>query len=547
MVKPIVKTLALTTMLICLCCVSYKTQAQQQAYIKIELDSREVFKGDSVVLDLESTGLLDPIDLSLIEEQADIIRQTTGTRIAVISGKVAEIAIRRMDIVPKNTGVMVLGPLTAGDISSNSVHLKVLDAERPDWQPLNEDLQLKATLTPETALVNQKVLLKIELLHRYPISNESVTLPGLSGFSKRALLENRRTFKGADRDWFSTVWEYLIFPEQSGQLLIEGVAWSGTTAKSRVERADFKRQSPPLTLQVDSPATGVMDWWLPATSLQLTEEWSQPPTELRAGDELNRIIRVEAGSVLAGQIPTPNVPQSRAVQQTLINTKRQEKLTTNSVVSSAEFTYRVKAQSPIPVFLDTVRIPWWNTQKNAATEAIIPARRINVGLPDRADVLSQLALQETGVNRFKHWLQSANSFRLLAVFTGIVSGVYLLWTLVPGLLLRINRSDKRKKQATRLRSLADNGNIESLYRELQNRASKSIMAEPSSQLMRTLEAQLFTARDASGSPQGKSMQGSTEIRKLLDESLRNKSPSWRTSTQPSINTNQTRDRALVRL
>jgi|GEM_PF-7116744 len=290
-----------------------------------------------------------------------------------------------------------------------------------------------------------------------------------------------------------------------------------------------------------------MDWWLPATSLQLTEEWSQPPTELRAGDELNRIIRVEAGSVLAGQIPTPNVPQSRAVQQTLINTKRQEKLTTNSVVSSAEFTYRVKAQSPIPVFLDTVRIPWWNTQKNAATEAIIPARRINVGLPDRADVLSQLALQETGVNRFKHWLQSANSFRLLAVFTGIVSGVYLLWTLVPGLLLRINRSDKRKKQATRLRSLADNGNIESLYRELQNRASKSIMAEPSSQLMRTLEAQLFTARDASGSPQGKSMQGSTEIRKLLDESLRNKSPSWRTSTQPSINTNQTRDRALVRL
>ena len=174
--------------------------ADAASYIKLQLDGFEIFKGDTITLDVESTGLLDPIDFNVIKQQATLIRETTGSRIAVISGKVQQVALRRMVIVPKRTGVVVIGPLVAGDVVSNSVHLKVLDAIRPEWTPMANDAQIRTTLTPENAVVNQQMLFKVELLHRYPISSESIELPELQGFSKRTLIENRRTFAGESNE-----------------------------------------------------------------------------------------------------------------------------------------------------------------------------------------------------------------------------------------------------------------------------------------------------------------------------------------------------------
>jgi len=165
-------------------------QAQSNAYIDLKIDSSEVYFGDTVVLEMESAGLLDPVDLSPLLAQAELVRETTGNRIAVFSGKVAKIKIRRIVLLPKAPGTLVIGPLTAGDVSSNSIHVKILDLARPNWQP-------------------QELELRIELLHRYPITGELIDLPKLSGFSQRTLLAERRTYKDENREWRRTEWRYL--------------------------------------------------------------------------------------------------------------------------------------------------------------------------------------------------------------------------------------------------------------------------------------------------------------------------------------------------
>jgi len=507
-----------------LCPLSLTNAADSKAYIKLELDSTEVYPGDTVVLDVESTGLGEPLDITLLKAQANILRETFGSSIAIIGGKPAEVTMRRIDIVPKKTGVMVIGPLTVGDVTSNSVYLKVLDTKRPEWTPHADDLKIKSTLSSTSVMVNQKVLLTIELLHRYPISNESFTLPKLKGLPKRALIENRRTIAGDNREWFRTAWEYLIFPDRSGSIQINGITWSGNTAKSRAEKSPFTRQSQPQTLEVSPPVSADANWWLPASALTLTEEWSQPPTKLRAGDELNRIIRVEAESVLAGQIPTPVILESRAVQQTLINSHRNETLIGDNIVSTAEFIYRVKAQSPVPVFLDTVRIPWWSTIENTNKEAIIPARRINVGLPDRADVLSQLALQETGVNRMKHWLQSADLFRMLMLMVGVISGFYILFALAPVFMSRYQQDRARKQRVRELKHLARTGDINSLYRELHSAESKQLFNPLPLELTQMLEARLFSTGELAGENSQIDHKSRLHIKNLLNELVEQPAP-----------------------
>jgi hypothetical protein len=70
------------------------------------------------------------------------------------------------------------------------------------------------------------------------------------------------------------------------------------------------------------------------------------------------------------------------------------------------------AQSPIPVFLDTVRVPWFDTIERKAKEAIIPARRINVGLPDRADLLADIALKNNGWDQLKVKISSSDMHKV---------------------------------------------------------------------------------------------------------------------------------------
>jgi len=69
-------------------------QANDDAYINLQIDSSEAFFGDTIVLNVESTGLLDPIDFSPLLEQVSLVRETSGTRISVINGKIVEIKLR---------------------------------------------------------------------------------------------------------------------------------------------------------------------------------------------------------------------------------------------------------------------------------------------------------------------------------------------------------------------------------------------------------------------------------------------------------------------
>lgn len=464
-----------------------------QTYIKLTLDSTEIYLGDAIVLEVESVGLLDPIDFSPLEANATVVRDTGGTRIAVIKGKVVEIAIKRIDLIPDKPGLIVIGPLLAGEVTSNSVHVNVLDEARPTWQPVTDDLQIKATLVPETPWVNQQTVFTIELLHRYPINNEEISLPDLAGFAKRPLIENRRTFKDDDKEWYRTQWQYLIFPTQSGPQTIGSIKWTGTATKSRVERAEFSRTHEPISLNVQAATVESGKWWLPASNLQLKEQWSSPVIELRAGDEVERTIIISAHSVLAGQIPRPDVPESRALQQTLINTTRKEELINKTMVSTAEFTYRVKAQSPIPVFLDTVRLPWWNTVENTAKEAIIPARRINVGLPDRVDLLTNIALQESGMTRAKHWLQSTNWLRNSVYIIAVFATLMMASLFIPWLLARAKQRSRLNKQARTMHTLANRGDTKGLYEFLCQPASRRLFASHDTEIINTLHSHLYSA------------------------------------------------------
>ena len=139
-----------------------------------------------------------------------------------------------------------------------------------------------------------------------------------------------------------------------------------------------------------------------------------------------RTITLTASDVLASHLPTIEPLESRTITSTAIEQTRDQTLTDGHIEATATFKFRLVAQSPVPVFLDTVRVPWYDPEESASREAIIPARRINIGLPERADLLAELALNEqwldtqllelrSAASRFAFWHVSLAVLVLLAL------------------------------------------------------------------------------------------------------------------------------------
>ena len=401
-----------------------------QAKVQLSTDNQQVYIGDAIIIDIESTGLLEPLNVEPLKKVTTFDRETYGTRIAVVEGKVVENQIRRMEFTAVTDGTLIFGPLTGvannGEVQSNSISISVSKADDKQWNPSKEDLVLEFTLNNHAPYVHQQIVADMELRHRYPVADESITLPDFSQFDVVPVFEQRRTLDQSDAGWRVISWQWLLHPKSSGKLTLNGPEWSGLMVKSRTQRGNFALPAEPVDLSIQA-ANNPNEWWLPASSVVLEDSWSSPVTEISAGEEVIRTVTITATGILSQQIPDILPLESRAISSVLISQQRNQTLVDDKITSNAEFKFRMTAQSPIPVFLDTIRVPWWSTVENKMKEAIIPARRINVGLPERADVLANLALKRTPWERLKLTLRSISvSWKIPALLTALLMTALLL-------------------------------------------------------------------------------------------------------------------------
>jgi len=490
-----------------LCCVlaliSTLLSAETAVSINISSETRSIYLGDSVVLDIESTGVLDPLDVSLLTQSPDFLRETIGTRIAVIDGKVVEIAIRRMEFIPSKEGTLIYGPLTGegirGTVSSGSVTVDVNPAISANWQPGEEHIETDISFSKNEPIVGEQIVVDIKLRHKYQIANEHYSIPDFTEFDTLLVYEERRTIETetdeTEESWRQIAWRLLLHPKRSGIIDIEPVRWSGTMIKSRSQRGSFDQAFNSAPMQVLAAPRDRPEWWLPATSVQLTDTWSTDVKDLSAGDEIIRTITLTANNILSNQVPNIEPLPSRALTSTQIRSTREHSLNNSQTVATGVFEYRMVAQSPIPVFLDTVRVPWWNTETNTHEEAILPARRINIGLPDRADLLADLAINNSGLSR---WLFSLRSFArwqpLLIALGTLLALAALLPLLRDGVrrhrMLRYQHRKIRKLEALRIKA-----RWQALYSELNKLTDKQEINTSSAayqNLIRNLQQVLFS-------------------------------------------------------
>lgn len=383
--------------------------APANAALRAWVDNTQVAPGDTVELNLAHDGQTSSQpDLTPLKQDFDIVGRSTSTRLQIVNGKASATTQLQLSLAPKHAGQLTVPPLSWD--SDRSAPLTVIvraasgGGSGAAQGAADNRILLETEVDPKTPYVQGAVHVTVHVYAAVPLSQADLNFPATDAALVRQVgSDDTSTSQRNGQSYQVVTRHYLVFPQRSGQLSIQGPTLSGAIP-ARTRHADpndpfsgFFAGSPfggmlnaskpirlngePITLDVrPRPAGAGMSYWLPARNLTLTAQWR--PTDLQAhvGDPVTVNLKVQATDLTAAQLPDlstlltlppglkayPDEPKLKDISQG------------NTIVGDREQNIALIADRAGSFTIPELRLSWWDTQSNQTREVVIPARRLIV-------------------------------------------------------------------------------------------------------------------------------------------------------------------------
>jgi hypothetical protein len=375
------------------------------------LDRNQVEPGDTVQLTLQRDGQGggDP-DISPLRRDFDIIGTSSGSSVRIINGNVSSQRQVSVTLSPKHAGSIPVPALdwagertpalalTVGGAGGSARGGAATGAARPR-------VYLETSVEPKQPYVQAATTVTVRLYAAEPLYQANLDLPQGSDALVQKLGDDSQTSETVGgREYRVITRKYLIFPQHSGQLRLDGPVLEAQVA-DRTQQGlfgadpmfgNFFGNSPfggmvasrPLRLHGNDieldvrprPAAAGTGDWLPARTLRLSEDWNPAGNDIQVGSPITRRIVVQAEGLTAAQLPDLGAhitaPDGFKVypDQARLNTT----VKADEVVGTREQNIAFIADRAGTVTVPAVRVAWWDTVANAAREATLPARSFHV-------------------------------------------------------------------------------------------------------------------------------------------------------------------------
>jgi len=315
--------------------------------------------------------------------QFDILNAMSSRRIGIVNARATEVTEWQYQLMPKSPGDFTIPALRLGDRLSNSVNVRVL---QPDSSATAAaDVFMELTADPDVVYAQSQVLFTLRLYVAVTTGRATLTAPETTGVEAiveklgedSAYVTSRggRSFKVRER-------RYAIFPQQPGSLTIGPVTFEAMVIPdrgfSRVQR--FRSDVLELDVKPAVAPPSSLDGaaWLPAQKVTLTEQWSDPKSEVAVGIPRTRTIVIEGVGLLETQLPDIPLESQPGVRQYADQPELDREVTSDGLKSRRSVSYAVIAQTPGEITLAGVRLPWWNVSTQRWEVAELPPRALNV-------------------------------------------------------------------------------------------------------------------------------------------------------------------------
>jgi hypothetical protein len=360
------------------------TAHAQQATLEASVDRPVIRDNESFTYTIRAEGSVrgEP-ELGAVKQMFDVLASSSEKRIGIVNGRASEVTTWTFELMPKKAGEFAIPQVRVGTLQTNAVALRVTPPPTASSAPADIFMELEAQ--PATVYVQSQVVVTLRLFIGVSTGRATLTQPEIAGGEAIVEKLGEDSQYSADRGGRSFVVRerrYAIFPQQAGRLTVGPATFEAMVIPdrgfSRVSR--FRSSTLDLAVQpaVAPPASLPGAVWLPAQRISLSEKWNDDSAELKVGIPRTRQVTIEADGLLETQLPELAVPQPAGIRQYADQPELAHDVTPEGFKSKRTVSMAVIAQTPGPITLPKLELPWFNVKTQAWEVASLPERKFTV-------------------------------------------------------------------------------------------------------------------------------------------------------------------------
>ncbi|MDQ6974811.1 MAG: BatD family protein, partial [Mariprofundaceae bacterium] len=341
---------------------------------------------ESVQLTIHVDGSADQDpDFSPLQQDFEILSQSQNSSYSFINGHMSRSKDWRITLLPKHVGTLSIPSMSLGNMMTNALVLKVVDASTQVPQSKQQDIFLTMTTASKDTYVQAQILVTVKLFRAVSLSQAELSEPE----AKHVVIKRLGKDKNYDtilnqRRYVVTERRYAVFPQQSGLLHIPAVVMRGQMNQGMGIFNQVGRVIRVHSKDVDVHVHAMpRDWdvqhtWLPASSLSLREIPNESH-DLHVGDSLTRTIEMRVHGLTAEQLP-PLMSQdvAKGWKQYPDKPELKTEVDEHGVVGIRREKIALIPTESGDLTLPAIRMVWWNTETHQVEHAEVLSRVVTV-------------------------------------------------------------------------------------------------------------------------------------------------------------------------
>ena len=322
-------------------------------------------------------------DASALETDFFVGQRSQLSNTTIVNGQISRSRTWTYVLMPRRDGDLVIPPVIVGHEQSNPLHIVV--SPQSNALPGEADIFVSTEVDYAESFVQAQVLYTVKVYRSVATRQPRLSEPQLGGVD--VLIElagEERSYESILNGKNYNVVErvYALFPQESGELSISPARFEARVLRGGRITGRKVFESEALTVTVNPipapPAEFPDAAWLPAKSLELSEEWSRESDRLPAGEPITRHVTVTALGQLATQIPViepaiadgikiyPDKPELRVIAEP------------EGIRATRKDQYAMIGISAGIIELPELKLPWWNIDAGEWRVASLPSRSLTI-------------------------------------------------------------------------------------------------------------------------------------------------------------------------
>lgn len=347
-------------------------QAQTRAW----LDRDRIGEGDVVTLNIETDQAGAAPDYAPLQADFSLAGRTSGRQTRMVNGSISNTALFGVVLTPRRSGVLQVPALRVGTVQTRPLQLVV------DPAPVASGGDALAFVETEVddpqPYVQQSVGVVVRLYFATQLASGELDLATPASASLQRVGEDRTSAREVGGRRYNVVERrFLLIPERSGPLQLEGARFSGRGAGGLFDDllgrggGTLSARAPDQTLQVRAVPDAAPQPWLPLKDLRL--RYTAAPQSARVGEALTLEVEAIAVGATRAQFPDLPLPAAGDAAQVFAEPAQYDE-SFDGAGPRLKLTrrYSIVPQRPGTLVLPGIGLRWWDVGAADARTATLP-------------------------------------------------------------------------------------------------------------------------------------------------------------------------------